>query len=578
MQSKILLVAFLSFFHSYLAAQIKVDRRDNIPIVRPDDYLFATANQLGVIGNSYFKDVKIGTAPVDQYITQTNTHFPVDGFKRTICGTLESFHIKSTGWNDDDDDVHFEIRPDFASKALMEEVNLSIIESNSKLIKRSILKSFASQIAVVDLKSISAIEEYNKKIEGFNKKFPTNPHMFRTLKTVVLSEIDVQGFYQKYLKKYSENVSKQEIDCTCSYGPWVHDAANTTFGSYHDNYEIHPAEQVWWVNQHNGNNVYHLYLFNDASNRFDDKDDYDKDDGTFYGPWTPNPLNGTFALAFSVRLRAPTQIFTISKIADKNANIKIDGRTHYLVYKNDTLLKIDEPEGPDVMSITFDKVGFDPYEMLKGDSVIRGFVVITASIGKPNDESGNLMLKVENSIKRLRVITGGIAGIRPRYKVTLEKIECIGVDDDGNQEEIYGYSGVAAFSPKTFASGINILPSNSNSSLFWSILDNSPTLLLRKGDTHAVNVVKEFELDNDAWLEIRSDLNEDDDNGDNNETASDDDDDRLADHGNVKSKKIFVRTIPQGRPLRFEQDFSSGGTKIKLYFVVESTGGVISIH
>lgn len=577
MQSKILLVAFLSFFHSYLAAQIKVDRRDNIPIVRPDDYLFATANQLGVIGNSYFKDVKIGTAPVDQYITQTNTHFPVDGFKRTICGTLESFHIKSTGWHDDDDDVHFEIRPDFRSIALKEEVNLGIIESNYQKIKRSILKSFASQIAVVDLKSVTAIENYNKKIGEFNRQFPAISHMFRTLKTVVLSEIDVQDFYQKYLKKYSENVSNQEIDCTCSYGPWVHDAANTTFGSYHDNYEIHPAEQVWWVNQQNGNNMYHLYLFNDASNRFDDKDDYDRDDGTFYGPWTPNPLDGTFALAFSVRLRAPTQVFTINKIIDKNVNVKIDGRTHYLVYKNDTLLRVDEPDGPDVMTVIFNKVGFDPYEMLKGDSVIRGFVVITGSIGKQGDVSGNLMLKVVNSIKRFR-IPGNTAGIRPMYKVTLEKIECIGVDDDGNREEIYGYSGVAAFSPKTIAAGINILPSNSNTSLFWSILDNSSPLLLRKGDIHPVNVVKEFELDNEAWLQIRSDLNEDDDNGDNNETASDDDDDRLADNGNVKSRKIFVREIPQGRPLRFEQDFSSGGTKIKLYFILESTGGVISTH
>jgi hypothetical protein len=278
-----------------------------LSLLRSDDYDFAIYNQLGIIGNSFDKEGKIGKAPADPD-ANINSHFPITGYKQTICGILNSFYIRDFCSGDRDDDVHFIIRPAFSSRTLIEDVNRTIVTQNSA-------RPYNTMLPTVDLTNNNSIDNYNTKVNEINiAHFPAT--FMRTLKTEVLSEIDVHEAYKAYIHKFGENVPKQELDCACSYGPWVHDVGTGSvnpFASYHDFMEIHPAQQVWWVNELNNTLNYHCYLFNDNSGRFDEPGDFDTDGGnlSFYEEWTPKKLDGTFAIAFSYKIGTPKMIFQI---------------------------------------------------------------------------------------------------------------------------------------------------------------------------------------------------------------------------------------------------------------------------
>lgn len=84
----------------------------------------------------------------------------------------------------------------------------------------------------------------------------------KPLEKEVLPEIDISDdVYINKLRKYTSNVPKQEIDFVGVFGPWVFDKGHMA------NVEIHPTEQVGWVNRIGNNEMYHLYTFLDNSNR-----------------------------------------------------------------------------------------------------------------------------------------------------------------------------------------------------------------------------------------------------------------------------------------------------------------------
>ena len=82
-------------------------------------------------------------------------------------------------------------------------------------------------------------------------------------------------------------------------------------------------------------------------------------------------------------------------------------------------------------------------------------------------------------------------------------------------------------------------------------------------------------MDNEDFIIIKSNLDEDDNNDDNNINDLDEDDDRLADANDkgkaVKSDIFFIKKMAGGSKIETKHTFSSGGTKVVLTFLVERT-------
>jgi hypothetical protein len=268
-------------------------------------------------------------------------------------------------------------------------------------------------------------------------------------------------------------------------------------------------------------------------------------------------------------------IFQIKRIASKNPLPQNDGLKHYLVYKRDTLAIVNEPKDFDIVDIKFERVGLDPIELAKPhpDSVIKGFLVIRNSVGGEltgspvnNEREGNILLNItsENSIYK-----GPTISIQKKVTLKLDKIECHSIKEDEAYGEVYGYVGARISSPHSAIKNIAIFPSDKDI-LLWSRLDQEG-LPLKKGDILLEMGAKNFVADNDAIIEIKSDLNEDDDNS-NNETMSDDGDDQLSKDGLVKTTKYRVMDLSVNHATHFTQGFYNEGkrTEIILYFTITS--------
>ena len=570
------ILAFSVFMPFINHAQVTLTRFNVLPaFTATAQYDLAMTQQFGVIGNNFISDIEIGKTPAET-VSSFNSLYPIDGFKRTICGTFHQYFIKTKD-NVDDDDVHFNIRPELASRELLNDINRQIKDVNiAKLKGFNFKQNVIEAVSNPDINTVAGIEAYNaiigplnKSISAINSSFGTR--QLREMKAVVFGEIDLP--FHQFLTKFGDNVPKEELDCGCIFGPWVNDRLSVPFGSFHDNIEIHPAEQVWWTYKKNSNEtVYFLGAFGENSGIFHNREHYDTDGGklSFFGPWHPCPQRETYAIPFEIKNKMPTLTFTLEKNVSNGGAVRTPNEppTRVLMFKNDTLLRVHNAT---LMDVSFDKIGIS--KIVNQDTFIKGFLVLQTNISGNSDCNGTVITKVTANKNKVRILPPFAVQV-PTLKVTLKNIQCLAIDDgNGNtEEEILGYAGVVAFSAKTGISKIPIMPKNKESFLLFNRLDKA-SLNLKKNQIVDINESRIFEMDNEDYIVIKSNLDEDDNNDDNNINDLDEDDDRLADANTkgkaVKSDIFFVKKMTAGSKIETKHTFSSGGTKVVLTFLVE---------
>lgn len=199
-------------------------------------------------------------------------------------------------------------------------------------------------------------------------------------------------------KKSNDPVIGLEGKEVCFYGPWVRE------WFHHHRPEIHPSEMIWWRE----NKGYYLMLIQDDSNRFDEKDEFDLNDGLLpdnWKPWAAPPLTAQFRIAFEIDPRAsklPYRMdirevykrFVVTKEDAKAFADADNGTSHALVIENKTLLVVDEQqENDDDLGVKF--VGISK----RADGVIQGYLQITTKVGGPDlrgDEGYHILYVQKN--------------------------------------------------------------------------------------------------------------------------------------------------------------------------------------
>lgn len=355
------------------------DVRTSLPRATPEDNIRyqQAVKQMDVIGTNFYGEKFIGMARAERsdiISVHSDNWFPIDGYKRTVCGNMiKYFAYDGSVFSDNDDDLNLNIvpTPDF-----------------SPLLDQG--------IAVARQRT--------------NKNDLTFPH--------IQAEIDVlDAPYKDFF--YPNKLSAPKLNNqVCAFGPFVSDKG-------HDHKpEIHTAEQIWW---REGTNAYFLSYMCDVSGRFDGLldsndprfpnlndtgDDYDTDNGkhSFGGPWSPRPIEGSYAIAFKVPLGKQRMFFDIRKVAGKNYEpvASQPANAHYLIYQQDTLALVTESDDLD-MNVSFELVTVVPGLTKLNPSYVQGFVVLKIKTGKAytgfqngkrTDEGGQLLIKVNKWLFR----------------------------------------------------------------------------------------------------------------------------------------------------------------------------------
>ena len=367
---------------------VRVDSRSTLPLISQEErrQFEQASKQMDVLGSDFNGEQFIGMAAAERsdaktFRQHTDTWFPIDGFKRTVCGKLNRYVIyDGSVFTDDDDDL-----------------NLDIVPSNDF----KLLFAKATDIGNKRANENSAFGDIFK-----NRVFDH-----------VQAEIDVIDAPYKDLfypsKQYAPSVNRS----VCAYGPLVSDKGHS------HKPEIHTAEQIWWKS----GTSYFLSYMCDNSGRFDGLldgnipgapdlkntgDDYDTDDGkhSFNGPWAPKPIPGSYAIAFRIKVGQERAYFDVGKIAGKNYESVKNQPTnaHFLIYQNDTIALVKESDELD-MNVTFEKVVRVPGLTLQSADFIQGYVVLQTKTGKAftgyknnvrNDEGGQLLVRVIKTIYR----------------------------------------------------------------------------------------------------------------------------------------------------------------------------------
>jgi hypothetical protein len=315
----------------------------------PDKYNIAVNHQLGVIGNDFWAEQKLPeTINYNSFGTATDYH-SVNGYKTTLSGKLIIHEFRDPGTFGKDDDLQLTI--------------------------------------VCNPKNSIGASNY-PKIK--NRHFNDYPYPY------VEGEIDIDDGFHKYYNNSNISYgfpSKYQTD-VCLYGPWVqelydYDENKSGVTTAHlDVHEIHPAEQFWWVEKVQTGFRYYLNAANDASGRFAETG------------WASNEFTHSFAIAFDIRRPGNFKeklIYNIDKIcAQLVTPSSNDSKKHYLVLGKDTLIEVVEPQGEDLLSISFESVGIDPFSISpNSDTLIKGFVVIQSKLNKEVFSHGNVKFRVD---------------------------------------------------------------------------------------------------------------------------------------------------------------------------------------
>jgi hypothetical protein len=358
--------------------QYSIHTITKLNFLRPDLYNKAVDNQLGVIGNDFWGEEKLlnnrnpnNDVPNDGGLFDTPTdYFALNGNKTTLCGKTYTQEFSS---GNVDDDLNLEIV--CFPKDPVFQTNFSSIKDRSYSI------------------------------------YPWS---------MVEGEIDIDKNYHKYFDPNTPGFNIPPIKFktdVCLYGPWVEEVYissedDNPTRDHIDNHEIHPSEQFWWAEKTQTGFKYCLNSANDASGRF------------LETGWSSNPLKNTFAIAFDILKPGKIKeklVYNISIKSDQNVSpLSADGEKHYLVLGADTLVELDESHGKNILSVTFESVGLDPFSVSssRSDTLIKGFVVIQTLLKTTDDKHGNLKLVIDK-----RVVTNlksQVATVMPKINVIPE--------------------------------------------------------------------------------------------------------------------------------------------------------------
>lgn len=367
----------------------------------------------------------------------------------------------------------------------------------------------------------------------------------RSKKNEAEAEIDVNNafwasIYQQFPKPFAQ--------VTC-YGAWVHEKHNYWDTRVHDYIEIHPMEHMWRSDLIGGKLHYNVGVFSDNSGKFN--------------KWRPNPVITISAIAFEfVKGNRPLEY-----VMEQKENFRAfpyplytdDSRTHILMDGRDTVLIIREPANNlDLYSIDFASVSKSGPVISRRDSIsirdaggimktrYKGFIKIHAAV---KDGGHNTFRVVEKS----RTIVPPV-----RVDVHLVSIHCESVDDDGNDEDLYGKYGVSAAVGES-PYYLNAYTPGANSTL-WERSQTAP-LKLKKGRTEIVNALRYYMVSPTGEIIVYGDLDEKDTGvgggGDNDELSP------------PQHKRFAVSSLKVNEINMVTDEYKSGGTKIKVIYIVK---------
>lgn len=372
--------------------------------------------QLGVVGNDFYKRQKIGQAPAEEKQVK-DTWYPIreddnQGYKTTAVGILKNVYRRGGSYTADilsspvgqesDDDWNFYVLPGIKTGSFLQ-------------------------------------SRYNK---------------YKNLQLPVIAfEIDLTDRFIKYFDQFDRDYIPQKNNYIAAYGPLVtdqgHSKKDKNLNTVHQ-VEVHPAEQIWWTRLGKDRITHYLFTTSDNSKRFDQDDDYDKnywfdDDPSYYGPWVTNPMQFYYALPFEVKpdQRRTFNINTVTlyeycvgcskesydrTVASQEITLK-----DFLVYNNDTLVQVNFKANRN-LKYEFVNVGVDPKSfLLNKDTLIKGFLVLSRLV----NAGSHTVDKVERVLQTDLLDKKAKNGYE--YQVTLKSITCLDVgDDDGEKHHSSG--------------------------------------------------------------------------------------------------------------------------------------------
>ncbi len=302
-----------------------------------EEWEFAQNSSLGVKARDPVAH-KIGKPPAIKRFWGLNllgkNWYPVDVYKRTLCGELHHFKFYNGPGAENDWNNFFIPTADFAF--LLED-----------------LVGFAKP---KDVKDCRGEDDCLEAEITPDEKFFANPWFSQSGQSALVGS-DV-----------------------CTYGPWVYEEA-------HGNRpEIHPSELYWWKDRDRA--ATYLMLLQDDSDRFDRNKDFSLKGppADWWRPWSQAPRTGEFSLAFRVPTGATSpRRFTIDEVEarevvtglDPEASADADdGKEHTLRYNGRDLLVVEELQDEDErLGVTFQACRNE------ADTELTGYVRITSSVG-----------------------------------------------------------------------------------------------------------------------------------------------------------------------------------------------------
>jgi hypothetical protein len=323
--------------------------------------------QQGVNGSDP-RHSRIGDLPAVKFFFKRANWYPVDGFKKRLCGLVNRFEVYD-GSADEFDFNHFIIPNDKHAFILQD-----------------------------PLPEASSGDVYNCVKEDDCLEVETTPDLSFFGNPWFFADAERPAGGHSYLVG-------REI---CVYGPWV------TEWAHGDRPEIHPAELYWWKEREFGvgvdKDVFHLLAMQDDSNRFDRPEDYRpfRPEGPYGGvtfppwwaPWARPPRNAQFLIAFEVSENGPAKTFEVSDEADWSKNVVTsrdlsaygdsdDGRMHALQLPNGRIVvEVNElQQNDDDLGVGFTGV------CRKSDGRLRGYIRVETMVGR-NDDGGEGFHKI----------------------------------------------------------------------------------------------------------------------------------------------------------------------------------------
>lgn len=368
----------------------------------------------------------------------------------------------------------------------------------------------------------------------------------RSKATEVEGEIDViLAFWNSISQQFPRPFAQ-----VTGYGAWVHEKHNYFDTRVHDYMEIHPMEHMW-SSELSGNKLqYNIGVFSDNSGKMN--------------KWRPNPVTTISAIAFDFAKGEKPLEYVIEQKHNFQAVpyplYADNARTHVLLDGQDTILVVREPAGnaTDIYSIDFAAVSKGGPVIVRKDTAVmhsvvgavpatryKGFIKIHAAV----KDGGHNTFRV---VERSRTISPSV-----RVEVQFATIQCISVDDDDDTEDLFGSYGVSAAvggSPYY----VNAYTPGANSTL-WQREQSDP-LKLKKGKTAIINALRFYMVSPTGEIIVYGDIDEKDTGigggGDNDELSP------------PQHKRFAVSTLKSGEPVIVTDFYQSGGTKIKVVYIV----------